>query len=79
MSSLATKQSIHGPKNNIGQAGIGANPPNAGIGNSPDRLALEQQNGLNAIAAKQAMSELDTNGPSLAGTNIYSETKKYHP
>ena len=79
MSALAAKQSQLGPKNNIGQPGIGANPPNAGIGNSPDRLALEQENGLNAIASKQAMSELDTNGPSLAGTNKYSETQKYAP
>ena len=54
MSALAAKQSQLGPKNNIGQPGIGANPPNAGIGNSPDRLALEQENGLNAIASKQA-------------------------
>ena len=77
MSALAAKQSQYGPKNNIGTPGIGAGSVNTGTPNSPDRLALEQQNGLNAIASKQAMSELDTNGPSLAGNNKYSETNKY--
>ena len=80
MSALAGKQSTFGPKNNIGQPGIGAGTVGSGTAHAPDTTALEQQGGLLKIAeAANGSSDLDTSGPSLAGNNIYSETTKYAP
>ena len=80
MSALATKQSQLGPKNNIGQSGIGAGTVGSGTPLAPDTVALEKEGGLFKIAGKtNGSSDLDTTGPSLAGNNLYSETKKYAP
>jgi|19_taG_2_1085344.scaffolds.fasta_scaffold44127_3 hypothetical protein len=76
---LATKQSIYGPKNTIGKPGIGAGTVGSGTAHAPDTTALEQQGGIINISNDSKMSDLDTNGPSLAGNNMYSETKQYAP
>ena len=44
-----------------------------------DTTALEQKGGIINISNDSKMSDLDTNGPSLAGNNMYSETKQYAP
>jgi hypothetical protein len=79
MTGLAAKQSIFGPKNNIGTPGIGAGTVGSGTAHAPDTTALEQKGGIINISNDKKMSELDTNGPSLAGNNLYSETNQYAP
>jgi hypothetical protein len=80
MSTLVAMQSKWGPKNNIGTPGIGSGTVGSGTPHSPDTVAKEKVGGIYKISGKSnGSSDLDTSGPSLAGTNLYSNTTKYVP